>query len=385
LGRLDGIALLIPDIWLFFYFYIRKEAVLSSQIEGTQSTLSDLLLFESKEMPGLPVDDVLEVSNYVAALSHGLERIKEGFPLSLRLIKEIHGILLAKGRGSEKGPGEFRRSQNWVGGTRPGNAEFVPAPPTLIGLMGDLELFLHDKPVRTPVLLKAAIAHVQFETIHPFQDGNGRMGRLLVSLLLCNEGALGQPLLYLSLYLKRRRTTYFDLLQEVRLEGDWERWLRFFLEGVIETADQSVDTAKKILSLFDEDRRKIEGLGGSAGSALRVHHLLQKKVVTSIPAATQDLKLTQPTVAHALDEMRKLGIVQEITGNRRGRVFSYGNFMRILSEGTELPSKGAVDAEPDRGQTMAEPDSEEPLREGSATHPQRAGRKPSPSRRRRAH
>jgi Fic family protein len=380
LGRLDGIALLIPDI------YIRKEAVLSSQIEGTQSTLSDLLLFESKEMPGLPVDDVLEVSNYVAALSHGLERIKEGFPLSLRLIKEIHGILLAKGRGSEKGPGEFRRSQNWVGGTRPGNAEFVPAPPTdLIGLMGDLELFLHDKPVRTPVLLKAAIAHVQFETIHPFQDGNGRMGRLLVSLLLCNEGALGQPLLYLSLYLKRRRTTYFDLLQEVRLEGDWERWLRFFLEGVIETADQSVDTAKKILSLFDEDRRKIEGLGGSAGSALRVHHLLQKKVVTSIPAATQDLKLTQPTVAHALDEMRKLGIVQEITGNRRGRVFSYGNFMRILSEGTELPSKGAVDAEPDRGQTMAEPDSEEPLREGSATHPQRAGRKPSPSRRRRAH
>jgi Fic family protein len=251
--------------------------------------------------------------------------------------------------------------------------------------MGDLELFLHDKPVRTPVLLKAAIAHVQFETIHPFQDGNGRMGRLLVSLLLCNEGALGQPLLYLSLYLKRRRTTYFDLLQEVRLEGDWERWLRFFLEGVIETADQSVDTAKKILSLFDEDRRKIEGLGGSAGSALRVHHLLQKKVVTSIPAATQDLKLTQPTVAHALDEMRKLGIVQEITGNRRGRVFSYGNFMRILSEGTELPSKGAVDAEPDRGQTMAEPDSEEPLREGSATHPQRAGSKPSPSRRRRAH
>jgi Fic family protein len=386
LGRLDGIALLIPDIWLFLYFYIRKEAVLSSQIEGTQSTLSDLLLFESKELPGLPVDDVLEVSNYVAALSHGLERIKGGFPLSLRLIKEIHGILLAKGRGSEKSPGEFRRSQNWVGGTRPGNAEFVPAPPTeLVGLMGDLELFLHDKPVRTPVLLKAAIAHVQFETIHPFQDGNGRMGRLLVSLLLCNEGALGQPLLYLSLYLKRRRTTYFDLLQEVRLEGDWERWLRFFLEGVIETADQSVDTAKKILSLFDEDRRKIEALGGSAGSALRVHHLLQKKVVTSIPGATQDLKLTQPTVAHALEEMRKLGIVQEITGNRRGRVFSYGNFMRLLSEGTELPSKGAVNAEPDRGQTMAESGGEESPGEGSATHAQPASRKPSPSRRGPAH
>lgn len=385
LGRLDGIALLIPDIWLFLYFYIRKEAVLSSQIEGTQSTLSDFLLFESKELPGLPVDDVREVSNYVAAMGHGLDRIKEGFPVSLRLIKEIHGVLLAKGRGSDKSPGEFRRSQNWVGGTRPGNAEFVPAPPAeIVALMGDLELFLHDKPVRTPVLLKAAIAHVQFETIHPFQDGNGRMGRLLVSLLLCNEGALGQPLLYLSLYLKRRRTTYFDLLQEVRLEGDWERWLRFFLEGVIETADQSVDTAKKILILFDEDRKKIERLGGSAGSALRVHHLLQKKVFTSIPAATDDLKLTQPTVARALQEMQKLGIVQEITGNRRGRVFSYGNFLRLLSEGTELASTGAVDADSDRGQTMAEPNAEESTKERFRIQP-KLPKEASPSRRGRSH
>jgi len=353
LGRLDGIALLIPDVWLFLYFYIRKEAVLSSQIEGTQSTLSDLLLFESKELPGLPVEDVREVSNYVAAMNHGLERMKQGFPLSLRLMTEMHEVLLARGRGSQRTRGEFRRTQNWVGGSRPGNAEFVPPPHgEVMRLMGDLELFLHDKPSRTPLLLKAAIAHVQFETIHPFLDGNGRLGRLLVSLLLCSEGALGQPLLYLSLYFKRRRTTYFDLLQEVRLEGDWERWLRFFLDGVIETADQSVDTARKILTLFDEDRKKIESLGGSAGSALRVHHLLQKKVVTSIPAAAQSLKLTQPTIARALHDMLKAEIVDEITGRKRDRVFSYRKFMQLLSEGTEL-QRDQVDSSA-RGQTVAE-------------------------------
>lgn len=358
--------MLIPDIWLFLYFYVRKEAVLSSQILGTQSTLSDLLLFENKEVPGVPVDDVREVSDYVAAMNHGLKRLREGFPISLRLINEVHGILLAKGRGSERLPGEFRTTQNWVAGTRPGNAEFVPPPPSeVMRLMGDLELFLHDRPERTPVLLKAAIAHVQFETIHPFQDGNGRVGRLLVSLLLCSEGALGEPLLYLSLYLKRRRTTYFDLLQEVRLDGDWERWLRFFLEGIIETADQSVDTARKILSLFDEDRKKIEQLGASAGSALRVHHLLQKRVLTSIPAASDELKLTQPTVGRALQDMEKLGIVLEITGQKRSRVFSYRKFMVLLSEGTELPTEGASVAS-ERGQTMgeaqahAEPGSESP-------------------------
>ncbi len=366
LGRLDGITVLIPDIWLFLYFYVRKEAVLSSQIEGTQTTLTDLLLFESKELPGIPLDDVREVSNYVAAMNHGLERLKEGFPMSLRLIREIHEVLLAKGRGSQKEPGEFRRSQNWVGGTRPGNAEFVPPPPAEVEkLMGDLELFLHDKPSRTPVLLKAALTHVQFETIHPLQDGNGRLGRLLISLLLCVEGALSQPLLYLSLYLKRRRSTYFDLLQEVRLEGDWERWLRFFLEGVIETADQAVDSAKKILNLFDEDRRKIEQLGGSAGSALRIHHLLEKKVVTSIPAAAHELKLTQPTVARALQEMQRAGIVREITGHRRGRVFSYGDYMRLLSEGTELPAQDSGSESSARGQTMAEAPSEEAIAGGA--------------------
>jgi Fic family protein len=222
LGRLDGVATLLPDRALFLYLYVRKEAVLSSQIEGTQSSLSDLLLYESDVAPGVPLADVEEVSSYVAALNHGMARLREGFPVSLRLFREIHAVLLASGRGSEKMPGEFRTSQNWIGGTRPGNARFVPPPaPDVVRCMGDLEKFIHDRGGRTPVLVKAALAHVQFETIHPFLDGNGRLGRLLVTLLLCAEEALSEPLLYLSLYLKQHRDLYFDLLQTVRLEGDW--------------------------------------------------------------------------------------------------------------------------------------------------------------------
>jgi Fic family protein len=356
LGRLDGITMLIPDIWLFLYYYVRKEAVLSSQIEGTQSTLSDLLLFESKEVPGVPLSDVQEVSNYVAAMYHGLIRLKEGFPLSLRLLREIHEKLLAKGRGSSKGPGEFRTTQNWVGGTRPGNAEFVPPPPSEVAAsMGALELFLHDKPSRTPLLMKAALAHVQFESIHPFQDGNGRLGRLLISLLMCSQGALSEPLLYLSLYFKRNRRQYFDLLQDVRMEGEWERWLAFFLQGVIETSEQAVETARRILWLFEEDRKKIEKLGNSGGSALRVHHLLQKKVYTSIPSAVGELKLTHPTVSRSMDELLKLGIAQEVTGQRRGRIFAYGAYLRILSEGTEPLTAREQDTDAASGQTLSEP------------------------------
>ena len=229
LGRLDGLTTLLPEPSLFLYFYVRKEALLSSQIEGTQSSLSDLLLYEIEEVPGVPLDDVQEVSRYVAALNHGLARLKNGFPLSLRLIREIHKVLLSGGRGSEREPGEFRRSQNWIGGTRPGNALFVPPPPIeVMPCLGDLENFLHDRPERTPVLIKAALSHVQFERIHPFLDGNGRLGRLLITILLCAEGALSEPLLYLSLYFKTHRQVYYDLLQQVRFEGDWEEWLRFF-------------------------------------------------------------------------------------------------------------------------------------------------------------
>jgi len=229
LGRLDGISYILPDPSLFLYMYIRKEAVLSSQIEGTQSSLSDLLLFEVEEAPGAPLDDVTEVSCYVAAMNHGLERLKT-FPLSLRLIKELHLKLMDNARGGDKQPGEFRQTQNWIGGNWPDSAIFVPPPPEeLMQCLSDFERFLHDENVRLPALVKAALAHVQFETIHPFLDGNGRLGRLLITFILCVEGVMKQPLLYLSLYLKTNRKTYYDLLQNVRETGDWESWIEFFL------------------------------------------------------------------------------------------------------------------------------------------------------------
>ncbi|MCC6728447.1 MAG: Fic family protein [Chthonomonadales bacterium] len=336
LGRLDGIGLLLPDLPLFLYFYVRKEAVLSSQIEGTQSSLSDLLLYESAQAPGVPLDDVQEVSNYVAALQRGMERVRANAPLTGRLIREIHGVLMAKGRGSNQQPGEFRRSQNWVGGSRPGNALFVPPPSgEVLACMAELDRFLHDTEVRTPTLVKAALTHVQFETIHPFLDGNGRVGRLLIPLLLCYEGALQEPLLYLSLYLKAHRAEYYDLLQRVRLQGDWEGWLAFFLEGVRQTADQAAEAARRILRLFEEDRRKLERLGRGAGSALRVHHLMQRKPLLAIPTAVRDLALTRPTVAAALEAMRQATIVRETSGKPRNRLFVYDAYLRILEEGTE--------------------------------------------------
>ncbi len=337
LGRLDSVSSLLPDISLFLYMYIRKEAVLSSQIEGTQSSLSDLLLFESEQAPGVPLDDVQEVSNYVAAMNHGLQRLREGFPLSLRLIREIHQVLLSKGRGSDKNPGEFRRSQNWIGGTRPGNAAFVPPPPDRVPeCMNKLEMFLHNKPQKVPLLIKAALAHVQFETIHPFLDGNGRLGRLLITFILCSEETLADPLLYLSLYFKTNRTRYYDLLQTVRMEGDWEVWLEFFLDGVRDTAEEAVQTAKTLTKMFEEDRRKIESIGRAAGSALRVHHLLQQAPLISINKASKETGLSIPTVTASLKSLQKLGMVKELTGHQRGRLFGYQKYIDILNRGTEL-------------------------------------------------
>jgi len=337
LGRLDGLTTLLPDADLFIYFYVRKEAILSSQIEGTQSSFSDLLLFEGNGLvSGIP-PDIREVSNYVAGMHHGLKRIKEdNFPVSNRLIREIRAILLSTGRGSEKEPGEFRRSQNWVGGTRPGNALFVPPPPEHVAeCMANLELYLHDKPKRTPVLIKAAIAHVQFETIHPFLDGNGRLGRLLITLLLCAEAALQEPLLYLSLYFKSNRQEYYDRLQRVRIDGDWRGWLRFFLEGVRETAQQATATARRILERFEYDRNQIDKLGSKAGSVLRLHQLLQRRPVLSIPYAAKSLELSTPTANSAMKKLLELDIVMETTGKRRDRMFMYMPYMRILEEGTE--------------------------------------------------
>ena len=335
LGRLDGLTAVLPDPSIFIYSYVRKEAVLSSQIEGTQSSLSDLLLFEMEGMAGVPLDDVREVSNYVAAMNYGLKRLHE-LPLSFRLLKEIHKILLAKGRGSEKEPGEFRRSQNWVGGTRPGNAVFVPPPPHEMGeCLGALEKFMHNDPVKTPLLIKAALAHVQFETIHPFLDGNGRLGRLLITFLFCAEEALREPLLYLSLYFKQHRQQYYELLQSIRLTGDWEAWLQFFIVGVQETATQAAETARALMNLAAADEKRVQMLGKPAGSALRVHQLLQAQPIVSIGSASQKLNLTAPTITASLGHLEKLGIVRETTGGNYGRLFAYNRYLKILNEGTE--------------------------------------------------
>jgi Fic family protein len=336
LGRLDGVASILPDPSLFLAMYVRKEALLSSQIEGTQSSLADLLLFETDEVPSVPLDDVRDVSDYVAAMNHGLSRLREGFPLSLRLIREIHAILLATGKGQDKEPGEFRRSQNWLGGSRPGNAVFVPPPADQVWpLMGQLEIFLHADTPEIPTLIKAGLAHVQFETIHPFLDGNGRLGRLLITFLLCEKGMLREPLLYLSLFLKTHRREYYDLLQGVRERGDWESWIAFFLRGVRDTATQAAETARRILALFKSDRAMIEQLGRGAASAMRVHLMLQGKPMLSIPEAAKRLDLTQPTVTKALDNLTRLKIVKEITGRQRGRIFTYDAYLTMLSEGTE--------------------------------------------------
>ncbi|MGH9405464.1 MAG: Fic family protein [Terriglobia bacterium] len=335
-GRLDGLTLLMPDTSLFLYMYVRKEAVLSSQIEGTQSSLSDLLLFESEAAPGVPLEDAREVSNCVAAIAHGLNRLKGGFPLSSRLMREVHKILLSKGRGSDRMPGEFRRSQNWIGGTRPGNAVFVPPPADQVAeCIAGLEKFLHDKPERTSPLIKAALSHVQFETIHPFLDGNGRIGRLLITLILCAETVLTEPLLYLSLYFKRHRSDYYDLLNRVRTTGDWESWIEFFAEGVIETAEGAVRTAKMLSDLIASDRQKLQLLGRPAGSALRVHQAMVAKPVLSIAQAAGAAHLTFPAVTQSIKRLQEAGIAQELTGRQRNRVFAYKRYIGILGEGTE--------------------------------------------------
>ncbi|MGD0829711.1 MAG: Fic/DOC family N-terminal domain-containing protein [Terracidiphilus sp.] len=334
LGRLDGSTALLPDAQLFLYFYIRKEAVISSQIEGTQSTLSQLLLFENGVGPAALMDDLSETSHYVAAMEHGLKRLKEGFPVSLRLLCEIHGVLLRTGRGAERTPGEFRRSQNWIGGTRPGNALFVPPPPdALMQCLDNFEKYLHDD--RLPLLVKLGLVHAQFETIHPFLDGNGRLGRLLLTLLLCESGALREPLLYLSLYLKTHRNRYYELLQKVRLEGVWEEWLEFFLEGIAFTADQAAETATKLRQLFREDMVRTQRLGKASGTAVQVLNHLQANPVSSIRNISFVISKTVAAVTLALANLQQLGIVTETTGRRRNRVFIYKRSLDLIGAGTE--------------------------------------------------
>jgi Fic family protein len=333
LGRLDGVsASLEPDLLL--YMYVRKEAVLSSQIEGTQSTLTDLLQYENAAAPGVPGEDVREVSRYVAALQHGFDRMRGGMPISLRLIREVHGVLLRDGRGGNQAPGAFRRSQNWIGGSHPGKARFVPPPPReMLAALGNLEKFLHDERERTPPLIKAGVAHAQFETIHPFLDGNGRVGRLVITLLLCAEGVLSQPFLYLSLYFRQHRMEYYHALQRVRTHGDWEGWLRFYLIGVEEVATQATATARALLALFEADRARVRTVGRGAASALSVHELIRRRIIVSIPRAAEATGLSRPTVTAALERLAGLQITREITGRARDRQFVYEQQLAVLDRG----------------------------------------------------
>lgn len=339
LGRLDAVSALLPNAELLLYSFVRKEAVLSSQIEGTQSSLADLLLFEIDEQPGVPLDDTREVSRCVAALSHGVQRLREGFPLSLRLLREVHAVLLDHPRGTGKAPGEFRRSQVWIGGTRPGNAAFVPPPAdALSDCLHAFERFLHDLPEATPPLVKAGLAHVQFETIHPFLDGNGRIGRLLIVLQLVAEGLLREPLLYPSLFFKAHRPLYYELLNEVRVSGDWERWLDFFAEGVEASATQAVQTAQGLLALVTADRDRVATLGRAAASGLMLHTALQRQPVTTSAALSKATGISPATVNKTLASLESLGLVSELTERRRGRVFAYREYVALINAGLEEPA-----------------------------------------------
>ena len=334
IAKLNSMAQVIPNTSLFIYMYVRKEALLSSQIEGTQSSFSDLMLFEHNQKPNVSLDDVEEVSNYVKAISYGLNRLKNNFPLSLRLLREIHKVLLSGIRGSSKLPGEFRRSQNWIGGTRPGNALFVPPPVEhMQQCLSDFEHFLHDN--KLPILIKAGLAHVQFETIHPFLDGNGRLGRLLITLLLCESGMLNEPILYLSLYLKENRITYYNLLQQVRADGVWETWLEFFLEGVANSATQAINTAQEINKLFEDDLAKINLLGRAKFSCIQVIEYLKRLPQVSVLILSKELGITAPTARSALNNMVQLDILEEITSKQRDKIYVYRKYLNILEYGAE--------------------------------------------------
>lgn len=337
LGEPKGITRILPDARLFLYQYVRKEALLSSQIEGTQSSLSDLLLFELDQAPGVPLDDVREVSNYIAALEHGLQRMRQGFPLSLRLLREMHALLLRRGRGSGKAPGEFRRTPVWIGGPGPGQAQFVPPPADrLADCLAALERFLHATGDGISPLARAALAHVQFETIHPFLDGNGRVGRLLIVLMLCDAGLLDEPSLYLSLFFKSRRDEYYQRLDAVRTQGDWEGWLQFFFEGVVATSGQAVDTAQRLLRLFQDDRERLRGTGRIAGTALRLHEAFTRNPLRTTALLVEETGLSKPAIARGLDAMAGSGMsIREITGKQGYRIFAYQPYLDILSEGAQ--------------------------------------------------
>jgi Fic family protein len=340
LGRLDGVSATLPNPELFVAMYVRREAVLSSQIEGTQSTLDDVLTFEidsdHSKLPG----DIEEVVNYVNAMNYGLARL-ETLPLSLRLLREIHGRLLAGGRGSEKSPGEFRRTQNWIGGRRLADATFIPPPPHEMNVaLGNLERFLHDPGGLDPLIV-CALAHAQFETVHPFLDGNGRVGRLLTTFLLCHAKVLQRPVLYLSHYLKAHRGTYYDRLMAIRYEGDWEGWLRFFLTGVATVSREAEQTARRIVELREQLRETAQSADMSVNAFKLLDHLFEQPIV-NVKAAQELLKVSFPAANGMIGDLQKLGVLTEITGGRRNRMFRFDPYLDLFADVSDAADDGAT-------------------------------------------
>jgi Fic family protein len=338
LARLDVAGAMVPSLDWFIYAFVRKEAVISSQIEGTQATLVDLLEYEAEKEVRNPDEDVRDICNYLDALTYTRAQLAspKGLPLSMRLLHEAHKRLLRGGRGASKQPGEVRRSQNWIGGTRPGNAAYVPPRPEDVpALLGDLEKYLHAGDTLPP-LVRIGLAHVQFETIHPYLDGNGRIGRLLVTLLLEHWKLLSAPLLYLSLYFKRHRTEYYRLLTEVRERGAWEAWTDFFLEGVATIADEAVATARDVFALVSADRELVLAASQTSVTAVRLLEQLPVRPVITISGIVKLLDTTKPTAAKAVQILEKVGALVETSGKQRDRTFAYKKYLDRLRAGTEL-------------------------------------------------
>lgn len=335
LGRLDTMGYLLPNVDHIIAMYVRKEALLSSQIEGTQASLGDIFEYESSA-PVKNMEDIQEVVNYVKALNYGLKRIEE-FPMSIRLIKEIHHILLSDNRGKEKSPGEFKRSQNWIGpgGSTLKNASFVPPPPIeALEAMGQLELFFHQE-VDLPVLVVCALIHYQFETIHLFLDGNGRLGRLLITFYLCWKNVMQKPLFYLSYYFKLHRQEYYDRLNLVREQGDYEQWIIFFLKGIIWTSGSALETIKNVLSIADKHKKLLLQKKISSPLAIILLEHLFVKPHLSIQEIAEQFQVAYPTAQVLVNQFVDLEILKEITGKKRDRRFSYWEYLECLSEGTE--------------------------------------------------
>lgn len=343
LGRLDGVASTIPNPDLFVAMYVRREAVLSSQIEGTQASLDDVLAFELEPSRGGLPADVEEVVNYVRAMNYGLARLAE-LPLSLRLIREIHAQLVTGVRGHEKNPGEFRRTQNWIGpgGVSLSDASFVPPPPhEMLGALDNLEKFMHE-PHGLPPLVECALIHSQFETIHPFLDGNGQVGRLLITFLLVHRGVLHRPLLYISYFFKRFRGEYYERLMAVREAGDWEGWTEFFLRGVQLTATEAVETARRINALRVEHHNRVR-VEAAGATAVRLLDMLYERPVVNVGLVAEYLDVTFPTANNAVQALEALGLLEELTGGRRNRVFRYSSFLDLFADVPEEVAPAAVE------------------------------------------